>query len=163
MRKLQIYIGLLIIATLLVFFQSCNKPPQTTYIDNTVTQYDTITNYLYNGVDTLYSSVPCDSFIRVIRKNDTVYIRTIKREIQTKLITKRDTIYRTPIVSNTVRKIDNRVTAKGGSIIGNENSMTTKKNNWWWVFLSGMLTWFVIQNVIWKAIKSYFPFLKFIP
>ena len=151
---------------ILLFFASCNKPPQITYIDNIITKYDTITDYSFGGVDTIYSARPCDSFTVLVRKNDTVYIRQIKKVVETKLVTRHDTIFRQPIVVNkgkTVVKTDNSVTAKKGSIIGNDNVMTTKKNNWWWIFLCGMLVMFLIQNVGFRVLKIYFPFLKFLP
>lgn len=149
---------------ILLFFASCNKPPQITYIDNIITKYDTITDYSFGGVDTIYSARPCDSFTILVRKNDTVYIREVKKVIQTKLITKRDTVYRQVIVNNPQpKRVDNSVTAKKGSIIGNDNKMTTKKNNWWWIFLCGMLVMFLIQNVGFRVLKTYFPFLKFLP
>lgn len=146
---------------------SCSKKtPQITYIDETKTKTDTIVSYVDGGTDTIYSAVPCDSFTMVIRKTDTIYIRKIQRETQIKLVTKHDTLIRQPIIvrnGKTVVKTDNSVTAKKGSIIGNDNTMTTKKNNWWWIFLAGMLTWFVIQNVLFRVLKTYFPFLKFLP
>lgn len=149
---------------ILLFFASCNKPPQITYIDNVITKYDTITDFSFGGVDTIYSARPCDSFTILVRKNDTVYIREVKKVIQTKLITKRDTVYRQVIVNNPQpKRVDNSVTAKKGSIIGNDNTMTTKKNNWWWIFLCGMLVMFLIQNVGFRILKTYFPFLKFLP
>lgn len=149
---------------ILLFFASCNKPPQITYIDNVITKYDTITDFSFGGVDTIYSATPCDSFTVLVRKNDTVYIREVKKVIQTKLVTKRDTVYRQVIVNNPQpKKVDNSVTAKKGSIIGNDNTMTTKKNNWWWIFLCGMLVMFLIQNVGFRVLKTYFPFLKFLP
>lgn len=149
---------------ILLFFASCNKPPQITYIDNVITKYDTITDFSFGGVDTIYSARPCDSFTILVRKNDTVYIREVKKVIQTKLITKRDTVYRQVIVNNPQpKRVDNSVTAKKGSIIGNDNKMTTKKNNWWWIFLCGMLVMFLIQNVGFRVLKTYFPFLKFLP
>jgi len=149
---------------ILLFFASCNKPPQITYIDNVITKYDTITDFSFGGVDTIYSARPCDSFTILVRKNDTVYIREVKKVIQTKLITKRDTVYRQVIVNNPQpKRVDNSVTAKKGSIIGNDNTMTTKKNNWWWIFLCGMLVMFLIQNVGFRVLKTYFPFLKFLP
>ena len=149
---------------ILLFFASCNKPPQITYIDNVITKYDTITDFSFGGVDTIYSARPCDSFTILVRKNDTVYIREVKKVIQTKLITKRDTVYRQVIVNNPQpKRVDNSVTSKKGSIIGNDNKMTTKKNNWWWIFLCGMLVMFLIQNVGFRVLKTYFPFLKFLP
>ena len=136
------------------------------YQDVLKTNYDTILSLIDGGTDTIYSAVPCDSFTMVIRKTDTIYIRKVHRETQIKLVTKHDTIIRQPIiVSNgkTVVKTDNSVTAKKGSIIGNDNTMTTKKNNWWWIFLCGMLVMFIIQNVGFRVLKTYFPFLKFLP
>lgn len=155
----------LIIVLILV---SCGRrsAPQITYIDNVLTKYDTITDFSFGGVDTIYSTTPCDSFTVMVRKNDTVYIRQIKKVIETKLVTKHDTIVRQPIVvqnGKTTIKTDNSVTAKKGSIIGNDNTMTTKKGNWWWIFLAGMLTYFIIQNIGFKALKTYFPFLNFLP
>jgi len=136
------------------------------YQDVLKTNYDTIVSYVDGGTDTIYSAVPCDSFTMVIRKTDTIYIRKIQRETQIKLVTKHDTLIRQPIIvrnGKTVVKTDNSVTAKKGSIIGNDNTITTKKNNWWWIFLAGMLTWFIIQNVLFRVLKTYFPFLKFLP
>ena len=167
MKKLLIYTALLIMAVIFVFLQSCNrKTPQVTYVDQTKTQYDTIISYFDGVTDTIYSTVPCDSFTMVIRKTDTIYIRKIQNKTQVKLVVQKDTVYRTPIVVNngkTVVKTDNSVKAKKGSIIGNDNVMTTKKNNWWWIFLAGVLTWALIQNVGFRILKTYFPFLSFLP
>jgi len=58
---------------------------------------------------------------------------------------------------------NSKVKAKSGSAIGDGNTITTKKMNWWWIFLAGMLTWFILQNVVIRWLKIYFPFLKFIP
>lgn len=150
--------------SVLLFSCGRHNKPQITYIDNIITKYDTITDYSFGGVDTIYSTTPCDSFTVLVRKNDTVYIRAVKKVIQTKLVTKRDTVYRQVIVNNPQpKKVDNSVTAKKGSIIGNDNTMTTKKNNWWWIFLCGMLVMFLIQNVGFRILKTYFPFLKFLP
>ena len=122
------------------------------YIDKITTNYDTIMLLSDAGVDTIYSYQPCDSFIRIVRQKDTVYVRQIKKEVQTKLVVKRDTVFRTPVITENV-KIKN--VAKGGSAIGDGNKITTKRTSWWWIFLAGMLTWFVIQNVIWKLIKRH--------
>lgn len=150
--------------SVLLFSCGRHNKPQITYIDNIITKYDTITDYSFGGVDTIYSTTPCDSFTVLVRKNDTVYIREVKKVVQTKLVTKRDTVYRQVIVNNPQpKKIDNSITAKKGSIIGNDNTMTTKKNNWWWIFLCGMLFMFLIQNVGFRILKTYFPFLKFLP
>ena len=154
-------------AVLFVFMQSCNrKTPQVTYVDQTKTQYDTIISYFDGSTDTIYSTVPCDSFTMVIRKTDTIYIRKIQNKTQVKLVVQKDTIYRTPIVVNNGKtKIDNsvKIKAKGGSAIGEGNTVTTKKNNWWWIFLAGMLTWFIIQNIGFRILKTYFPFMAFLP
>ena len=40
---------------------------------------------------------------------------------------------------------------------------TTKKSNWWWIYLAGMLSWFIAQNLVFKSLKIYFPILKFLP
>ena len=55
------------------------------------------------GVDTIYSDQTCDSFIRIVRQKDTVYVRQIKKEVQTKLVVKRDTVFRTPVITENVR------------------------------------------------------------
>jgi hypothetical protein len=40
---------------------------------------------------------------------------------------------------------------------------TTKKRSWWWIYLAGMLSWFIAQNLVFKSLKIYFPILKFLP
>ena len=40
---------------------------------------------------------------------------------------------------------------------------TTKKSNWWWIYLAGMLSWFIVQNIIFRTLKIYIPILKFLP
>lgn len=40
---------------------------------------------------------------------------------------------------------------------------TTNKSNWWWTYLGGALSWFIAQNLVFKTLKTYFPFLKFLP
>ena len=57
----------------------------------------------------------------------------------------------------------NQDSKNGPNQNGNDNTMTTKKNNWWWIFLCGMLFMFLIQNVGFRILKTYFPFLKFLP
>ena len=135
--------------------------PYIVYQDVITTKYDTITDFSFGGYDTIYSHTPCDSFIRVIKNNDTVYIKEVKVKVVTKLVTKVDTVFRTPIINNPQPNI--KTVAKKGSIIGNDNTMTTKKNNWWWIFLAGILTWFIIQNVLFRVLKTYFPFLRIFP
>jgi len=161
-------IRIFIVLGIVLILGGCGRKttPSIIYQDVLKTNYDTIVSYVDGGTDTIYSAVPCDSFTMVIRKTDTIYIRKIQRETQVKLVTKHDTIIRQPIIvrnGKTVVKTDNSVTAKKGSIIGNDNTMTTKKNNWWWIFLAGMLTWFLIQNLLFRMLKTYFPFLKFLP
>jgi len=130
------------------------KIPQVIYQDRVVSHSDTVVYYSVIG-----DSIPCDDFKREITtEKDTVYIEVVKNKISVKTVNKRDTIIRTEIVTipqKIIDKSDNRVIAKKGSIIGNDNTMTTKKTNWWWIFIAGMLTWFIIQNVIWKGIKRY--------
>lgn len=161
-------IRIFIVLGIVLILGGCGRKttPSIIYQDVLKTNYDTILSLIDGGTDTIYSAVPCDSFTMVIRKTDTIYIRKIHRETQIKLVTKHDTIIRQPIIVNngkTVVKTDNSVTAKKGSIIGNDNTMTTKKNNWWWIFLCGMLVMFIIQNVGFRVLKTYFPFLKFLP
>lgn len=40
---------------------------------------------------------------------------------------------------------------------------TTNKSNWWWIYFGGALSWFIAQNLVFKTLKIYFPFLKFLP
>lgn len=138
----------------LILAACSSKIPQVIYQDRIVTKYDTVVYY-----SVVNDSIPCDDFKREIStETDTVYIEVVKNKLSVKTVLKRDTIIRTQIITvpkKSITKIDNRVTAKKSSIIGNDNTMTTKKNNWWWIFFAGMLTWFIIQNVIWKGIKRY--------
>ena len=147
MRK---YIPLL----LLVLSACSRKTPNVIYQDRVITSYDTIT-VTSKQTDT----IPCDDFnYKLVQDTDTVYVSVVKNQIKVKTIIKRDTIIRTEIVTipqKIIDKSDNRVIAKKGSIIGNDNTMTTKKTNWWWIFVAGMLTWFIIQNVVWKTVKTY--------
>lgn len=142
---------------------SCGKKvPQITYIDNVITKYDTITDYSFGGVDTIYSTTPCDSFTVLVRKNDTVYIREVKKVVQTKLVTKRDTVFRQVIINNPQpKKVDNSVTAKKGGIIGNGNTQTNNYDFWKGFFTCFLI--FVIYFALRRTIKSYFPFLNFLP
>jgi hypothetical protein len=130
------------------------KVPQVIYQDRIITHTDTV-----NYVSVINDSIPCDDFKREISEGkDTVYIEVVKNKISVKTVVKRDTVVRTEVVTipkKVVNKIDNSVTAKRGSVIGDGNTMTTKKTNWWWIFLAGMLTWFIIQNVLWKTLKVY--------
>ena len=83
---------------------------------------------------------------------------------------KSDTIYRDVIIVQPaplrqVNKVDNSVknVARKSSAIGDGNKITTKKNNWWWIYLAGMLSWFIVQNIIFRTLKIYIPILKFLP
>ena len=131
---------------------------------------------IVNSVDTVIiqsratDTIPCDDFEIYIENevHDTVYIKVVDKVVSVKYVKIRDTVYRETIIvqptpRKSVIKTDNSVTAKKGSIIGNDNTMTTKNNNWWWIFLAGMLTWFIIQNVVFKVAKKYIPILNFLP
>jgi hypothetical protein len=131
---------------------------------------------IVNSVDTVIiqsratDTIPCDDFEIYIENevHDTVYIKVVDKVVSVKYVKIRDTVYRETIIvqptpRKSVIKTDNSVTAKKGSIIGNDNTMTTKNNNWWWIFLAGMLTWFIIQNVVFKVAKKYIPILSFLP
>ncbi len=167
-----------IVLSIVLIFGGCGRKttPSIIYQDKLTTNYDTIMLYTDAGVDTIFSSTPCDSFVMVVRKTDTIYIRKIQKEVQTKLVVKRDTIYRTPIVSQTI-KINNKggqigndniseKTKKGDNITGDGNTVTKpvkKGSSWFWIFVCGMLVMFLIQNVGFRVLKMYFPFLKFLP
>ena len=131
---------------------------------------------IVNSVDTVIiqsratDTIPCDDFEIYIENevHDTVYIKVVDKVVSVKYVKIRDTVYRETIIvqptpRKSVIKTDNSVTAKKNSIIGNDNTMTTKNNNWWWIFLAGMLTWFIIQNVVFKVAKKYIPILNFLP
>jgi hypothetical protein len=64
-----------------------------------------------------------------------------------------------------IDKSETNQKAKDNSAIGQDNQLTktTKKNNWWWIFLAGALSWFIVQNVLFKILKTYFPIFKFLP
>jgi len=151
--KSRFFFSMLLLLFLLL---GCGRKstPSVVYQERTITKYDTVVYYSVIG-----DSIPCDDFKRQITTDkDTVYIEVVKNKINIKTVVKRDTIIRTEIVTipqKIIDKSDNRVIAKKGSIIGNDNTMTTKKTNWWWIFVAGMLTWFIIQNVVWKGIKRY--------
>jgi len=146
----------------ILLFASCNrKTPQIIYQDKIVNSVDTVTL-----ISKVTDTIPCDDFEIFIENeiHDTVYLKVVDRQVSVKYVKVRDTVFReTIVVQPAPRKIDNRVIAKKGSIIGNDNTMTTKKNNWWWIFLAGMLTWFIIQNVLFRVLKTYIPVLKFLP
>jgi hypothetical protein len=64
-----------------------------------------------------------------------------------------------------IDKSETNQKAKDNSAIGQDNQLTktTKKNNWWWIFLAGALSWFIVQNVLLRILKTYFPIFKFLP
>ena len=144
---------------------SRKSAPTIIYQDKIVKSIDTVT--IQSRVT---DTIPCDDFEIYIENevHDTVYLKVVDRQVSIKYIKVRDTVFRETIIvqptpRKSVIKTDNSVKAKKNSIIGNDNVMTTKKNNWWWIFLAGMLTWFIIQNVLFRVLKTYFPFLKFLP
>jgi len=157
--------------TLVVFLiTSCSKKTVPQYIETSTTHYDTIDNIVYVSMDTIFSSIPCDSFTRIIRQKDTVYIRQVKKVVETKTVIKRDTIYRTPIVNQTV-KINNKggqigtgnisgKAKKGDNVIGDGNTVTKpvkKGSSWFWIFLCGNLCWIVVQSVGFPMLKGINP------
>lgn len=144
---------------------SRKSAPTIIYQDKIVKSIDTVT--IQSRVT---DTIPCDDFEIYIENevHDTVYLKVVDKVVSVKYVKVRDTVFRETIIvqptpRKSVIKTDNSVTAKKGSIIGNDNTMTTKMNNWWWIFLAGMLTWFIIQNVLFRVLKTYFPFLKFLP
>lgn len=163
MKIKPVYIGLLIIIAL----SSCNRrASQIIYQDKIVSHVDTIT-----AVSTKYDTIPCDDFERKLITNyDTVFVKVLDKKIKVKYVNKSDTIYRDviivqPAALRQINKVDNSVknVAKKGSAIGDGNKITTKKYNWWWIFLAGALSWFIVQNVLFKILKTYFPIFKFLP
>ena len=144
---------------------SRKSAPTIIYQDKIVKSIDTVT--IQSRVT---DTIPCDDFEIFIENevHDTVYLKVVDKVVSVKYVKTTDTVFRETIIvqptpRKSVIKTDNSVTAKKGSIIGDGNTMTTKKNNWWWIFLAGMLTWFIIQNVLFRVLKTYFPFLKFLP
>ena len=161
MRKLII----LVIFGHLAIGCSRKSAPTIIYQDKIVKSVDTVT--LQSRVT---DTIPCDDFEIFIENevHDTVYLKVVDKVFSVKYVKTTDTVFRETIIvqptpRKSVIKTDNSVKAKKNSIIGNDNVMTTKKNNWWWIFLAGMLTWFIIQNVLFRVLKTYFPFLKFLP
>ena len=158
---------LYILAVIVLMAIGCSRKsaPTIIYQDKIVNSVDTVT--IQSRVT---DTIPCDDFEIYIENevHDTVYLKVVDRQVSIKYIKVRDTVFRETIIvqptpRKSVIKTDNSVKAKKNSIIGNDNVMTTKKNNWWWIFLAGMLTWFIIQNVLFRVLKTYFPFLKFLP
>lgn len=144
----------------------CNRKiaPTIIYQDKIVTKTDTVT-----VVSKQTDTIPCADFQTFIEGDkDTVFVQVVKNVLTVKTVVKRDTVYRETIIVQpaplrSVTKIDNSIRnkAKNGSAIGDGNTITTKKTNWWWIFLAGMLTMFIIQNVGWRVVKRYIPILNF--
>lgn len=144
----------------------CNRKiaPTIIYQDKIVTKTDTVT-----VVSKQTDTIPCADFQTFIEGDkDTVFVQVVKNVLTVKTVVKRDTVYRETIIVQpaplrSVTKIDNSIRnkAKNGSAIGDGNTITTKKTNWWWIFLAGMLTMFIVQNVGWRFIKRYIPILNF--
>ena len=144
---------------------SRKSAPTIIYQDKIVKSVDTVT--IQSKVT---DTIPCDDFDIFIENevHDTVYLKVVDKVVSVKYVKVRDTVFRETIIvqptpRKSVIKTDNSVKAKKGSIIGNDNVMTTKKNNWWWIFLAGMLTWFIVQNVLFRVLKMYVPIFKFLP
>jgi len=161
--KNKIYI--LAVIGLMAIGCSRKSAPTIIYQDKIVKSIDTVT--IQSRVT---DTIPCDDFEIYIENevHDTVYLKVVDKVVSVKYVKVRDTVFRETIIvqptpRKSVIKTDNSVTAKKNSIIGHDNTMTTKKNNWWWIFLAGMLTWFIIQNVLFRLLNTYFPFLKFLP
>ena len=161
MRKLII----LVIFGHLAIGCSRKSAPTIIFQDKIVKSVDTVTKQ-----SRVTDTIPCDDFEIFIENevHDTVYLKVVDKVVSVKYVKTTDTVFRETIIvqptpRKSVIKTDNSVKAKKNSIIGNDNVMTTKKNNWWWIFLAGMLTWFIIQNVLFRVLKTYFPFLKFLP
>ena len=161
--KNKIYI--LAVIGLMAIGCSRKSAPTIIFQDKIVKSVDTVT--IQSRVT---DTIPCDDFEIFIENevHDTVYLKVVDKVVSVKYVKTTDTVFRETIIvqptpRKSVIKTDNSVTAKKNSIIGNENTMTTKKNNWWWIFLAGMLTWFIIQNVLFRVLKTYVPIFKFLP
>lgn len=141
-----------------LLFIACNRnTAKIIYETKTVTYTDTIT---VKSVKT--DTIPCDDFETVVfYETDTAYIKVVDKQVQVKYVRTKDTVYLTPNIvqpqpRKQVTKIDNSNTAKKGGIIGDGNTQDNRKQlAWWWIFLAGGLSMFIVQNVFWKAIKSY--------
>ena len=144
-----------------ILFASCNKK-LFVYETKTVRHVDTVT---VKSFDT----VPCEDFETIVINNtDTAYITVVNRQVEVKYIRTRDTVYLTPNIvqpqpRKQVFKIDNSNTAKKGGIIGDGNTQDNRRQlAWWWIFLAGGLSMFILQNVVWRTVKIYFPILNVI-
>ena len=161
--KNKIYI--LAVIGLMAIGCSRKSAPTIIYQDKIVKSVDTVT--IQSRVT---DTIPCDDFEIFIENevHDTVYLKVVDKVVSVKYVKTTDTVFRETIIvqptpRKSVIKTDNSVKAKKNSIIGNDNVMTTKKNNWWWIFLAGMLTWFIVQNVLFRVLKMYVPIFKFLP
>ncbi len=142
-----------------ILFASCSRK-QFVYETKTVRHVDTVT---VKSIDT----VPCEDFETIVINNtDTAYITVVNRQVEVKYIRTRDTVYLTPNIvqpqpRKQVFKIDNSNTAKKGGIIGDGNTQDNRRQlAWWWIFLAGGLSMFILQNVVWRTVKIYFPILN---
>ena len=142
-----------------ILFASCNRK-LFVYETKTVRHVDTVT---VKSIDT----VPCEDFETIVINNtDTAYITVVNRQVEVKYVRTKDTVYLTPNIvqpqpRKQVTKIDNSNTAKKGGIIGDGNTQDNRRQlAWWWIFLAGGLSMFIIQNVVWRTVKIYFPILN---
>ena len=147
---------------LVLILAACNRQAaQVIYTEKTITKTDTLT---VKSIE----QVPCDDFEAGLfdeNEKDTVFVKVDDKQITVKYVRTRDTVYLTPtIVTQQPKKvkIDNSVKATKGSAVGDGNKITTKKSNWWWIFLAGGLSMFILQNVVWRTVKIYFPILNVI-
>ena len=142
---------------LIFILLSCNRnSTKVIYQDKIISKIDTIN--FENKSDTFIA--PCkdfETFIQGETIHDTIFINSKKGKLKLKAQIERKVIERQPIIINPQPKkikIDNSINAKKDSIIGNNN--TQKKSiYWWWIFLAGMLTMYILQNVIWNNVKRY--------
>ena len=146
-----------------LLFIACNRnTAKIIYETKTVTHTDTIT---VKSVKT--DTIPCDDFETVVYyKTDTAYIKVVDKQVQVKYVRTKDTVYLTPNIvqpqpKKQETKIDNSNTAKKGGIIGDGNTQDNRKQlAWWWIFLAGGLSMFILQNVVWRTVKIYFPIVN---
>lgn len=140
---------------------SCNRnTSKVIYQDRIITEVDTIKFETPRDG----TSVPCkdfETFIQGATIHDTIFVKSKAGKLQLKAQLERKVVERQPIIVTPQPKrvkIDNSVTAKKGGIVGNGN---TQNNNtkWWWIFLAGMLTMFILQNVVYKTLKRYLIFI----
>ena len=144
-----------------ILFASCNRK-LFVYETKTVRHVDTVT---VKSIDT----VPCEDFETIVINNtDTAYITVVNRQVEVKYVRTKDTVYLTPNIvqpqpRKQVTKIDNSNTAKKGGIIGDGNTQDNRRQlAWWWILLAGGLSMFILQNVVWRTVKIYFPILNVI-